>query len=148
MDHPLPVHRVTDAQLSQQVDRVLFEHACPDPILDVVAAVPLEHDRLDVLQVQKVREHQPRRPRPDDPNLCAHVRYSSDPEYHHIQYRSLEYAKQVLCSTIPNKTAERSVSLRPTTLGFKACAYTGQTLQSRITPPLKLGKLAGEVLNL
>ncbi len=77
MDHTLLLHTVTDTRLVQQVDRVLLQHARPDPLLDVVAAADLEHDRLDALQVQKVREHKPRRSGPDDPDLCAHARCSS-----------------------------------------------------------------------
>src|SRR5215210_5308554 len=77
VDHPLPLHPVADARLVQQVDRALLQHARPDPVLYVIAAAGLEHDRLDTLQVQQVREQQPRRSTPDDPNLCAHVRCSS-----------------------------------------------------------------------
>jgi hypothetical protein len=69
VDHPFLLHPITDTRVGQHVNRVLLEHARPDSVFDVVAAAVLEHDRLDALKVQEVREHQPRGSCPHDPNL-------------------------------------------------------------------------------
>ena len=58
----------------EQVDRALLEHAGADALLDVLAAAGLQHDRLDALGLQQLREHQSRRPGADDPDLRAHQR--------------------------------------------------------------------------
>ena len=51
----------------------MFEHAGSDRRLQVFAAAAFEHDGFDPLQVQEVREQQPRRPTPDDPYLRTHL---------------------------------------------------------------------------
>src|SRR4029450_10793581 len=47
----------------------LSQPPAPDPLLDVGAAARLQHHRVDALQVQQVRQQQPRRPGPADPPL-------------------------------------------------------------------------------
>ena len=72
VDGTLALHSLTDACLDEQVGDTLFEHARADACLDVVAAAVLEHDRVDPLQVEEVREHEARRAGPDDADLRAH----------------------------------------------------------------------------
>src|SRR5690606_37084918 len=66
------VHARPDLCGVEQIDRALLEHARADPPLDVRPAAPLQDHRLDAVQVQKLREQEPRRPRPHDANLRAH----------------------------------------------------------------------------
>lgn len=63
----------TEARLDQQVDRALLQHARPNRSLDLSAAANLEHDRLDALEMEQVREQQPCRSRTDDPDLCIYA---------------------------------------------------------------------------
>ena len=77
MDDALAVSRSADADLRQQIDGSLLEHAGPDALLDVLAAARLEDDGVDALQVQQVREHETRRPGADDRYLRAHRRERS-----------------------------------------------------------------------
>ena len=65
----LALHPLADPGLGEQLDRAVLEHARPDPLLDVLAAADLEHDGLDPVAVEQVRQQQPRRPRADDPDL-------------------------------------------------------------------------------
>ncbi len=72
VDDPFALHPLAHAGLGQQVGDALFEHSRPDPRLDVLAAPVLEHDRVDPLQVQEVREHEARWAGADDADLGAH----------------------------------------------------------------------------
>src|ERR1700719_2947388 len=49
-------HPLADADLVHQIDRALFEHACPNDGFDIVTAVFFENHRLDALQVEDVRQ--------------------------------------------------------------------------------------------
>ena len=72
VDGALLLHPVSYARLDQEVYGALLQDAGPDLRLQRLAAAALEHDRVDPLQVQEVREQEPRRPTPDDPYPCAH----------------------------------------------------------------------------
>ena len=72
VDDPLALHPLAHARLDQQVGDTLLENSRSDPRLDVLAAPVLEHDRVDPLQVEEVREHEARRAGTDDADLCAH----------------------------------------------------------------------------
>ncbi len=61
----------------EHVDRRLLEHSGADPVLDVVAAPVLEHDRLDSATVKQLRKRQPGRPGTDDRDLRAVARHVS-----------------------------------------------------------------------
>jgi hypothetical protein len=65
--HPLPY-----AGLDQEVYGALLQDAGTDLRLQRLAAAALEHYRVDPLEVQEVREQEPRRTTPDYPYLCAH----------------------------------------------------------------------------
>ena len=64
---------LADAGLFEQVDGALFEQAGADALFDISAAASLEHDRLDAGKVQQMREHQARRSRADDADLCTMI---------------------------------------------------------------------------
>ena len=68
---PFALHPLADAGRAQQIDRALLEHARAQPPLDVRAVAALEHDRLDALECEQMREHQPRGPGADDRDLGA-----------------------------------------------------------------------------
>ena len=70
MDETLPVHPLPRTGIAQQVDDVLLEHSRANALLDVVATAVLEHHRVDPGVPQQQSQRQPRRPRPDDRNLC------------------------------------------------------------------------------
>ena len=63
-----------DAQRGQQLDRPVLEDAGAHATLDVLAAAGLEHDGVDSLQVEELRQHEAGRARADDRDLrAAHV---------------------------------------------------------------------------
>ena len=59
-----------DADLVQQADGALFEHARANPPEDVVAVLALENDVVDAVAMQQLSEQQARRASADDGNLC------------------------------------------------------------------------------
>ena len=73
VDERLAVQTVAEAGVGEQLDRALLEDARADAVLDVLAAAVLEHDRLDPLEVEEVREQQAGRPGPHDSDLCPHL---------------------------------------------------------------------------
>ncbi len=73
VDEPLAVQPVAQAGVGQQLDRALLEHPGAHPLLHVLAAARLEHDRPDPLEVEEVRQEQAGRPGPDDSDLCPHL---------------------------------------------------------------------------
>src|SRR5262249_34649434 len=74
VDGPLPVQPLADANLGQQIDRPLLQHAGPDRRLDLTACPPFEDDGFDFLQVEQVGEQQPRRAGAHDAHLGARAR--------------------------------------------------------------------------
>ncbi len=77
MRQPETPHPLADAGFIHQVDGALLEQAGANPLLDVLAAASLEHDGFDAGKMQQVRQHQARRPRADNPDLCAVVHLSA-----------------------------------------------------------------------
>ena len=57
---------------SSRSDGALLQHARADALLDVLAAARLEHDRVDALELEQLRQHEPGRPRAHDADLRAH----------------------------------------------------------------------------
>jgi len=49
----------------------VLQHAGPDSTLHILAAAPLQHDRLDARLVQQVAEHEPGGASAKNPNLGA-----------------------------------------------------------------------------
>ncbi len=77
VDQPLAPQAVGYPGLREQIDRALLEDAGPHPLLDVVAAAVLQHDRVHALPGQQLGEDQPRRSRSDDRDLRAHPDHTS-----------------------------------------------------------------------
>jgi hypothetical protein len=73
VDDPLPVQAPGDARAVEQVRRALLEHAGADPRLAVLAAPPLEDDRVDPGHVQQAGEREPGRACAHDPDLRAEL---------------------------------------------------------------------------
>ncbi len=71
--HSLALHARAHAGLDQEVARPLLDQAGADAALDVIAAAVFQDDELDARKVQEMRQHQPGRPRPYDPDLYAHA---------------------------------------------------------------------------
>ena len=67
-------HPGADAGVAQQIGRALLQDARADRLLDRGAALHVQHHGRDAAQVQQVREQEPGRARPDDPDLGAHGR--------------------------------------------------------------------------
>ena len=72
MRHPFGIHPLADTGLAQRLDRAVLEHAGAHPCLDVGAVATFQHDRLDALQVQQLRQHEAGRSGADDRHLGAH----------------------------------------------------------------------------
>ena len=72
MHRTLALHALTYTGSPEQIDRALLEHAGAKCGLDCIATAVLEHDRLDAVDVQQVREQQTRGACADDSNLGAH----------------------------------------------------------------------------
>src|ERR1700722_1006100 len=64
----------TDSGLHHQLDRAVLQHASANPALAICARLAFEHDRLDALQMQQVRQHQACRSSADNSNLRSHSR--------------------------------------------------------------------------
>jgi hypothetical protein len=77
VDESFSPHPLADPRLMKEVGDALLEDPGADPCLDVLAAPVLEHDGVDSLQVEQVRERQPRRAGPDDADLRTHQPSSS-----------------------------------------------------------------------
>jgi hypothetical protein len=76
VDGALAVHALADPGLAQRVHRALLEHARAHALHHVVAVARLEHDRLDALQVQQVREQQAGGAGADDGDLGVYPQTS------------------------------------------------------------------------
>jgi AraC-like DNA-binding protein len=66
VDLALAVHALAALRLAHQLGEAVLQHAGADAAEHVLAALPLEHDGVDALQVQQLRQHQPRGPAADD----------------------------------------------------------------------------------
>ena len=71
VDEPFSLEPLPHADLRQQVDGALLEHPGADALLDVLAASVLEDDRVDGLEMEKVRQNEPGGTGTDDPDLGA-----------------------------------------------------------------------------
>ena len=72
VEHGLARHPLADPGLGEHVARPLLDQAGADALLDIVAAAVLDDDRVDPLQMQEMRQHQPGWARTDDSDLCPH----------------------------------------------------------------------------
>src|SRR5262249_26273885 len=72
VDLALAVHPLAALRLAHQLGEAVLQHAGADAREHVVAAVFLEHDVVDALEVQELGQQQPRRPAADDADLNLH----------------------------------------------------------------------------
>ena len=70
----LGVHAIADAGLAQELRDVVLENACADGRLDRLAAARVQHDGVDPLERQQVRQQQSRWASAQNPDLCVHPR--------------------------------------------------------------------------
>jgi hypothetical protein len=70
MDQPFSTHSLTDADVLEQIGRVMLEHTRPRALLAVRAALRFQNDGLDPLLREHASEYEPRRTGTDDPDLC------------------------------------------------------------------------------
>ena len=76
MNQPFAPHSLAHARFVEQVHRALFEDARPYALLHVLARLLLDHDGVDAMQVEQMRENQPGRAASNDTNLRAKSRGS------------------------------------------------------------------------
>jgi hypothetical protein len=69
MDQALSTHPRTDADLLEELRRVMLEHTCSRALLAVRAALRFQNDGLDSLAREHASEYEPRRAGADDPDL-------------------------------------------------------------------------------
>ena len=72
VDHALAAHALIKPKLGHQVDGALLQHAGAHAIFHVSAALRFEHDAVDPLAIEQVREKESRGPRADDSDLAVH----------------------------------------------------------------------------
>ena len=66
---PFAPHPLSHAGALEELGHVVLQHTCPNPGLDVLAAPALQDHRVDPVQVEQLRQREPRRPGADDPDL-------------------------------------------------------------------------------
>ena len=76
VERALAVHPLADAALAQRVHRALLEHTRAHALDHVLLVAVLEHDRLDPVQMQEMREQQAGRTGPDDADLGVYPQTS------------------------------------------------------------------------
>jgi hypothetical protein len=59
MDQAFPLHSLADAHFYQKVDGALLEDSGSHPLLTVLASSSLDHDRMNALSVQQMRQDKP-----------------------------------------------------------------------------------------
>jgi hypothetical protein len=73
VDLAFPIHALAAPGLAHQGGEAMLQNAGADAAEHIFAAVLLEHDIVDALEVQKLRQEQARRPAADDANLDFHA---------------------------------------------------------------------------
>ena len=72
MNLAFPVHPLAAVGLAHEVREAVLEDTRPDAPEHVLAALAFEHDRVDALEMQQLRQQEPRGPAADDADLHAH----------------------------------------------------------------------------
>ena len=72
VDQAFALQPLTDAGLGEQIDRSLFEQTRAHALLAILPAARFDHDGLNSLEMQEVRQNQSRGPRSYDSDLRAH----------------------------------------------------------------------------
>jgi hypothetical protein len=71
MNQAFPLHSLAYAHFRQKVDGTLLQDAGSHPLLTVLSAPSFDHNRINSLPVQEMRQNKPRRSSAHNPNLCA-----------------------------------------------------------------------------
>src|ERR1700733_10970885 len=71
VNQPFALETGAHTGVGEQVGSSLLEHSGADALFNVLAAASLDYNRFDSLQMEKMRQHQSRGARPDDPDLRA-----------------------------------------------------------------------------
>ena len=71
VDQAFGFHPLAHSHLGEQVNRSLLQYAGADAFLYILAAAIFNHDGVDPVQIQKVRQHETGWPRADNPDLGA-----------------------------------------------------------------------------
>jgi hypothetical protein len=69
MDQPFPLHSLANPHFYQKINGALLQDTGSHPMLAVPPTASLDDDRVNALSVQEMRQNQPCRSRPDNPNL-------------------------------------------------------------------------------
>jgi hypothetical protein len=69
MDQAFPLHALAHAHFYQKVDGALLEDSGSHPLFTVVASSSLDHNRMNSLSVQQVRQDEPCRSSPHNADL-------------------------------------------------------------------------------
>ena len=81
MQQLLLLHAVCDLRLVEQLYGAALKHAGANAGFAIFAGLVLQYDGLDTVQVQELRQQQPRRTRPDNTDLRAHGASIGEPCY-------------------------------------------------------------------
>ena len=57
VDQPFSLKALAHSGFHEQIDRSLLEQASANSLLAILPCASLDHDRVDAVQMQKVREH-------------------------------------------------------------------------------------------
>ena len=82
------LHPFAHAHLREQIDGARLEHACANAFLAILAGSVFEHDGVDALEVEQMREYQPGGTGSDNSNLRAyrvHPRFLSSIPFDEIR---------------------------------------------------------------
>ena len=74
MRRAFAVHALAEADFAQQRDGAGLQHAGANPLQHVGAGLPLQHDAVDAVAIENMREQQAGGPAADDGDLCTHGR--------------------------------------------------------------------------
>ena len=72
MGMAVTIHAVGEADLAQQVDRPLLQSTGPNSLQDIMPGLPLQHDAIDAVPIEDVRQQQTGRAPADDCYLGSH----------------------------------------------------------------------------
>lgn len=72
MDQAFLIHALGAARGAQHVDHALFQHPGADAPQHIFGAAPFQDHAVDALKMKKLAQEEPRRPGPDDSDLCPH----------------------------------------------------------------------------
>ena len=72
VDHAFAAQPLIEPKLGHQVDGALLQHAGAHAVFHIGAAARFEHDAVDALAIEQMREEEARGPRADDSDLRVH----------------------------------------------------------------------------